>query len=40
MESYWGSGGAAPHIVDLGTTWKKKKKKKKKKKGRNIKEEG
>jgi hypothetical protein len=22
MKAYWGSGGIAPRIVDLGTTWK------------------
>jgi hypothetical protein len=22
MKAYWGSGGIAPHILDLGTGWK------------------
>jgi len=22
MKAYWGSGGIAPHIVDLGTRWR------------------
>jgi hypothetical protein len=22
MKAYWGSGGIAPHILDLGTRWR------------------
>jgi len=22
MKSYWGSGGMAPHVLDLGSTWR------------------
>jgi len=23
MKAYWGSGGRAPHILDLGTRWRR-----------------
>jgi len=23
MKAYWGSGGTAPHIIDLGTRWRR-----------------